>query len=158
MANYDAIDLAFSWDGDFSAAPNGDLLDTSDDHIVSLENEIRDEMKSEFGDWQLHPQRGANISEYRGEPNTREVGLSMRDRAYSRLVAAGLVRPEDLTIRVVPVSISQVMIIIRVHATATPNNRLTVGQPLVVSLLYDTVEDSVFFFQESKTSRDFRSA
>lgn len=154
IGNFDSIDLDFSWDGDFILGNDGDVKDTRDDLLRSFINELHTIARSEFNDWQEHPNLGANMSEFRGEPNTREVGEAMQNRLVSRLVAASLVQPEDVEVRVVPVGRHQVLCVISVSATATSGNRLTIGQPVVVTLVYDSLEDSVFFLEESQTSRN----
>ena len=50
MADYDSIDLDFTWDGDYVVGIDGDLGDTSKDLLQSLENEVRDILKAEFND------------------------------------------------------------------------------------------------------------
>ena len=98
------------------------------------------------------------MSEFRGEPNTANMGAAMQSRMVNRLAGAGIVRAEDIEARVVPVGKHQVLIILSVSATATPGNGLTIGEPVVVTFLYDSLEDSVFFLEESKTTHDFRTA
>ena len=155
IANYDSIDSDWTWDGDFIRGNDGDFKDTSDDYIKSLRNELHSLLRSEFDDWELHPNFATNISEYRGEPNNRPIADAMRDRIKSRIVAAGLVYMEDLDVRIVPVGQSQVLTIIRINATATPANGLIVGEPLTVHFLYDSLEDSVFFLPPSKYEEEY---
>jgi len=154
--NYDTLDLDFSWDGDLVLGSDGDLGDNRDDGIRSLENEIRTVVKSEMGDWQHHPSLGANLSEFRGEPNTREIGKKIEQRVVSSLTNTGIVRLEDLKVRVVPTSVHAILIIITVTAQATPYNRLSQGESIVVSLSYDSLEDSVFFLPPSRTEWEGR--
>lgn len=158
MANYDSVDLDFTWDGDFSVGIDGDFADNKDDLIRSLENEIHTVMRSEFDDWEKHPNLGANLSEFRGEPNSRENGRRMEERIRSRLVAIRLVSDEDVDVRVVPVQIHQVLVMVAVRATSTPNNRLEAGQPVVVQFIYDSLEDSVFYLPPSELARNFSRA
>ncbi len=155
MASYDSIDISFSWDGDFELGKDGDLKDTSDDLIQALLQEIRSIIKSEFGDWKEHVSYAAGLSEYRGEPNTRKVGESIEQRVRSVLVSNNVVRPEDLDVRVVPVHIHQILIMIKIRALATPNNSLVLGQPIVTSLVYDSVEDSIWYVTESQKERNY---
>lgn len=156
MANYDANDLDWSWDGDFYLGEDGDIKTADDDLVRSLENEIQTVLKSEFDDWESHPTLGANLSDFRGEPNTRETGKAIEERVLSRLTSINLVKAEDISVRVTPTSRTQVMIAITIRATPTPNNRLSIGEPIVVVLTYDTLEDSVFFLPTSKLDRDSR--
>lgn len=157
MANYDALDLDWTWDGDILVGDDGDLADNRSDLILSLENEIRTVLRSEFNDWELHPTLGANLSQFRGEPNSRKNGKAIEQRVTSKIISAGIIQPEDITVRVVPVGREQVMISVNIQATSTPGNRLAIGEPLSINLVYDSFEDSVFFLQTSKSERDARS-
>lgn len=157
MATYDSVDAAWSFDGDYQIGHDGDLKDTSSDYLLSVVNEIQTVVKSEFGDWAKDPNVGANLSDFVGEANDRDTGKAIEDRIRSRIVAIGIVRPEDLKIGVLPVSRHEVMISISVNATATSLNNLTPGEPLTVTLVYDTLENNTFFFEESASSRQDRS-
>ena len=158
MANYDSIDLDWTWDGDYVLGDDGDIKDTSYDLLQSLRNELRSVLRSEFSDWELHPNLGANISEFRGEPNTREIGAIMEDRIRSKILSPGIVEPGDIQVKLIPVSSSTVMINILIQAAATPANNLTVGEPLAVTLLYDSLEDSVFFLAGSRAEIEYRGS
>lgn len=156
MGIYDAIDLDFTWDGDFVIGKDGDLGDTSDDQIRSLENEIHNICKSEIGDWEQHPMLGANLSDFQGEPNTRESGKRLQERIHFRLVDAQLVDPADLEVRVIPVHIHQVLVIIKINAVATSENRLISQEPFITQLLYDTTENGIFFMPQNLTAQNAR--
>lgn len=157
MANYDAIDLDFTWDGDVSIGLDGDLADTRDDRLRSLENEIRTVVKSEFGDWQRDPGVGAGINDFRGEPNNRETARLMQDRLISRISSINIVQSEDIEVRIVPVGPHEVMGIIYIVATPTPKNRLRPGDYLIVAFSYDSFEDGIFFLKTDEAERAFRS-
>lgn len=154
MANYDAVDIDWSWDGDHLVGPDGDIADTSDDYSRSLVNEITTVIKSELLEWEKDPTIGADLSDFVGEPNTRENGARLEDRVRTRLVDSGIVVPEDLTVRVIPLSIHRVMISITVLALATVNNDLTVGEPIVVNLVFDTTENGTFVLPISELRKE----
>lgn len=145
MANYDSIDLDWSWDGDFAIDVTGDLKDTSSDFLLSLVNEIATVMKSETLDWEKDVTLGTNLSDFQGQPNTATIGGAIEDRVKAALVNQNIVQPGDITVKVIPVHVNQVLIMIRVAAEATPRNGLTPGEPIKVNLVYDTSENSVFF-------------
>lgn len=153
MANYDSLDLKWTWDGDLLEADDGDLAINDDDMITSLETEIQSILKSETGQWLIHPILGANLSDFRGEPNTRETAQLIEERVVSSLVNQGIVRQEDISVRVVPVGPYQVLITIRVNTVATPGNRLEPGESLTVVFTYDSLEDSVFFLPPNQLER-----
>jgi hypothetical protein len=155
MSSYDAIDLEWTFDGDFAIGKDGDLKDTSYDTIQALIQTIQSIIRSKFKDWKEHPTFATNLQEFRGEPNTREVGKRIEQRVFSALVNHNIVRPEDLTVRVVPIHIHQVGIFIRISALATPQNSLELGEPIVVATIYDSVEDSVFYVPENQLERDY---
>lgn len=156
MANYDSIDLAWNWDGDFVLGNDGDLADTSDDLIRSLENEIATLVKSETADWQKHPTFAIDLSDFLGEANTKESGERIEDRIRLKLISTKLVLSSDLGVRVVPIGPHEILIIIAIEALATPGNRLVFGESVVVKLLYDTIEDGIFFLPIDQTERRSR--
>jgi hypothetical protein len=145
MGIYDSVDSYWSWDGDYAIGPDGDLKDTSDDFLSSLEQEIATVVKSEVGDWQLNPLIGATLTDFLGEPNTRENGKLIEDRVRFKIIDAGIVAPEDLSVRVVPTGIHTLMIMINVMTVATTDNRLEVGSAVSVNIIYDTMENGLFF-------------
>lgn len=157
MALYDSIDLDFTWDGDYQIGESGDIKDTSSDLILSLKNELHTIVKSESNDWELHPNLGVNASDFRGEGNTREMGKAMEDRYRLKLIAAGIVKPEDIQVKVIPVGKHQVMVTLYVKVLATAGNGLAIGEPLAITLLYDSLEDSIFFLEESRNLRNSRT-
>jgi hypothetical protein len=154
MANYDNIDFSWSWSGDYEIDGSGDLKDTSFDYIQSLKNEIMTIVKSEVGDWKASPNYAATLSDYVGEPNTRENGKSIEERITSALTSNSVVNRGDLQVRVVPVNIHQVMVMIRVQAQSTAQNSLVVGEPISVNLVYDSNENNIFFMPSNLVERE----
>jgi len=146
--------LTFTYDGDYTVGKDGDLGDTSADLIQSKIQEIQSIIKSEVGDWKAHPSFATTLSDYRGEPNTRETGKAMEQRVKSSLISNNVVRPEDLDVRVTPIGIHEVAIFIRVNAMATNRNSLELGQPVVVAVVYNSVEDSVWFKPQDQRERE----
>lgn len=156
MGKYDSYDLDWTWDGDLALGDDGDLKDTSDDAITSLLNEIRTIIRSELGDWQMHGLLGSNLSDFLGEPNTQETALAIEERISSSLITFGTIDAKDITVRVIPVQRHMVMVIITISAEATQYNSLTAGEPVKVTLTYDTLEDTVFFLEGSELIRQGR--
>lgn len=153
--NYDATDLSFGFDGDFTIGQDGDLGDTSSDAIIALRQEVQSIVKSEFGDWKAHPTFAANLSEYIGEPNTRTIGKAIEERVKSSIISHGVVKAEDLDVRVLPVHIHQMLILIKIMAMATPDNSLVLGQPIVTALIYDSVESSIWHVNENLIEKNY---
>lgn len=154
MGFYDDIDLDFSWQGDFLIGSDGDLKDTSDDYLLALVNDIRDITKSELGDWYKDPQFACSLSEFQGMKNTRETGKALENRVKSRIIALNLVKSEDLIVKVTPVHINQVMILITILATSTPENKLEIGEPIKLSFVYDSTENGIYFMPPNIYSND----
>jgi len=151
MGLYDSNDIFWTWDGDFATGPDGDLKDTSDDPLLSLRQEIMTVVKSEIGDWELDPSMGATLSDFLGEPNNRENGEAIENRIRTKLVETNLVQREDLSVRVTPTAPHQVMIMINVIVTASTANQLNTSNSVSVNLLYDTMENNLFFFPPVKS-------
>jgi hypothetical protein len=159
MPIYDSIDLSWTWDGDYILGQDGDLKgsDEGGDLLESLLTEIHTVLRSEFDDWQHDPNVGANLSDFRGEPNSRETADLIKQRIKGRLAAARILQSEDIVVQTIPTGRHELLIVISLNVTSTPENNLEPGEPLVVTLVYDTLEDSVFFLDESQASRQARS-
>lgn len=146
---YDAIDLRFGWNGDYSVSPDGDLEDTSTNTLQSLIDQIHDICASALKDWEIYPARGAGLDDFHGEPNTRSTGTRIHDRLRIAIVSAGLVAENDLSIRVAPIHINKVLILISIDAVPTEANGLVAGEELVISLVFDSVEQETFFLDKT---------
>ncbi len=144
-ANYDIIDLTYTWNGDYKIGHDGDLEDTSEDQIQSLIQEICDIVRSSIGDWEEHPNRAASLDDFIGEPNNRDTADAISARIKTALISNDLVRANDVSVRVIPVGIHQVMIVVSVSVLATQNNSIIAGGQAIVSLLFDSIEKSVHF-------------
>jgi len=144
MSLYDSIDLFWTWDGDMATGSDGDIKDTSEDYLLSFRQEIATVVKSETGDWESDPILGATLSDFLGEPNSRENGEAIESRIAIKLVEAGVVQREDIDVKVTPVSVHQVMIMINVIVVGTTANKMT-ANTVSVNLLYDTMENNLFF-------------
>jgi len=155
VALYDAIDCEWTYDGDFAVGKDGDLKDTSYDLIQSKIQEIQSLVKSEVNDWKANPAFAATLSDFRGEPNTREIAKLIEQRVSSALISNNVVRPEDLGVRVVPTGIHEINILIRVSAMASNRNSLELGEPIVVSVVYNSVEDGIWFVKQDQRERNY---
>lgn len=153
MANYDSIDLDWSWDGDFGIDVTGDVLDTSSNFLRSIVNEVQTVIKSESLDWEKDVTLGSDLSDFQGEPNTADTGQAIQDRIKAALVNQGIVQSGDLTVKVVPVHNNQVMIMIRINAEPSTRNGLGLGEQVKVDLVYDTLESGVFFLLDDNNKK-----
>jgi len=154
MALLDSIDLNWTRDGDFSLGEDGDVKDTSEDYLLSLENQIRDLVKSSQGDWESDFQFGCDLDDFVGEPNIERTSLAIERRITSKILATQLVPERDLLVKVVPVHQTQVAVFVKVSCNSTPNNRLKFGESIVVSAVYDTMEKGLFFELENNTNKE----
>jgi hypothetical protein len=140
--NYDSIDLDWTWSGDFTLDDDGDLKDTSEDLLLSLVNEITTIVKSSVGDWAEEINIGADLDDYVGEPNTSATAKSILARLESAL--AIIVSPNDINVRVTPVHIHKVLIMITVQVKSTPENKVSPGDVISLSFIYDYFEKGIF--------------
>lgn len=154
MGNYDSIDFAWTWDGDYSVDESGDIGSTESDLIISVTNEVQNVMKSESFDWEKDISIGANLSDFRGEPNSRKTGTAIEKRVKSKISEIGIVQTHDINVRVVPVHANRVLIMIRIAAESTPSNSLLPGEPIKIDLIYDTLERSTFFLLDNVLERN----
>jgi hypothetical protein len=132
------------------------LKDTRTDPLQSLKTEIATIAKSELGDWESDPLVGASLIDFKGEPNTRVTGDAIRNRLYTKIVNSGLVKPEDLLVKVTPIHINQVMINVSVKASPTTANGLQPGDNVTVSMVYDSSEHDIFFLVPNLKERAAR--
>jgi len=148
-AVYDDLDIAFGWSGDLELGDDADIKHTSDDGLQSILDQIHSVCASMFEDWEVYPNRGAGYDDFIGEANTRYLGDRIHDRTRLALTGAGIVAAEDLQVRVVPVHIHKVLILIRIDAIATPYNQLAEGEHLQTALVFDSLEQQVFFLDQT---------
>lgn len=146
---YDQRDVRFGWNGDFMLSHDGDLDSNTDDALISLLDQIHLVCASSLGDWAIYPNRGADLDDFVGEPNTRTTGSKIADRVRVSLISAGLVNDKDLQVRVFPVHIHKVLIIIKVDVIPTPYNNLSNGEKLQTAIAFDTVEQEIFFLDKT---------
>jgi hypothetical protein len=84
-----------------------------------------------------------------GEPNNRATASEVHDRLRIAITSMGFVAESDLDIKVVPISIHKQMVIIRVNAVPSAWNSLSNGELLVTSFLFDTIEQTVTYFERT---------
>jgi len=147
-SNYDNTDLYWSWNGDYAFAA-GDLKDTSTDALRSLMQDIHTVCASSMRDWENYPGLGATIDDFLGEPNNASTAARVSDRLKISLVAAGVANSNDLHIKIVPVHMNKVLIVIGIDAIATAFNTLSPDDKLVVTFVFDSVEQQMTFLDQT---------
>lgn len=161
------VDWRFTKDGDIELGSpktneNGELLyvtvdgvETTDEtlgvlirdipHHVSHNSEkqvIINRLKTEGDEWYHHQQIGPNLSELKGEPNTRETGQRGVDLITECLTKDGFLSAEDVNVRATPVDLQTILFYITVtrrYATI----KLALGYELTHGILteYEVGED-----------------
>lgn len=144
MGNYDAVDLSFSWNGDYLIGEDGDLEDTSYDTIQSLIELQHDIAASSFKDWKIRPNWASNLDDFIGEPNIRSTAEAIHDRYKLALISSGIATEEDLQVKVIPVDVHRVLILTKIRAASSPTNSLN-DQVLVTQLVFDFLEQGISF-------------
>lgn len=148
-SNYDDLDVRFHWNGDFGLDDNGDLEINASDGLLSLRDQIHLICASMAEDWEFYPNKGASLDDYVGEPNNRSTGDQIRERIRISLVSSRIVSDEDLEVRVIPVHIYKILVVIRINVVATIFNNLAQGDLFQTALVFDTLEQSVFFLDKT---------
>ena len=146
---YDAIDIKWTWNGDYSIGRDGDLEDTSNDILLSLIQDLHNICASALKDWELYPNLGAGLDDFIGEPNVRSRADLIHDRIRLALTGANVVREADLRVKVVPVHRHKIMIILMIEVIPTPLNRLSsVNNKLRTAFVFDFVEQGMLFWDK----------
>jgi len=144
---YDAIDLFYSWNGDYTIGQDGDLKDTSYDGLRSLKQEIHTICASALNDWAEYPGYAAGLDDFVGRPNIPSTAAAIEDRVRIALTANLVVLEEDLSVKVIPVHRQEVLIVIKVHVIPTTANNLVVDT-VSTALVFDFVEQGITFLEK----------
>lgn len=147
-SNLDNLDVWWNWDGDYEVGLDHDLKDTIADGLQSLIQEIQTVVKSESQDWELWPNLGANLDDFVGRPNNKITAEAIHDRIKMSIVSLGLVPENDLSVRIVPVHMNEVLIIINIAALPSPYNTLS-ELGMTITFVYDYMEKGIFFLSKT---------
>lgn len=139
---YDNNDLTWTSRGDYIIGHDGDLLDSLSDPLRSLFQEARTRIMSNIGDWKMHLNLGASISDYVGEPNTKVTAEAIKTRMISSLTRDGFVNSQDIKIKYAPVDIDRIMFRINLNVAPTAIN--AGSNTLRINALYNYTENNVF--------------
>lgn len=141
--DYDNVDFYWTFDGDFLVGPGGDIHDTSDDPLRSLVQEVKTRLMSDQQDWGLFPRVGAGLSALVGQPNTKETAEDGKAKIISALSRDGLVSPDDLSVKYLPVSRDTIMYRLTIAVASTAFNYKT--QYVQIKLLYSYTDNNIHF-------------
>jgi len=139
MANYDAIEVRMTWDGDFMIGGD-DLLTSKEDQIVWLVDYCQKLMKSTLGDWRDNPRFGASLGDFVGESNTRKTSVEIKERIINAFRRDGTIAQEDLEVIMFPIGNKSIVIALVIDCDATLNNSLNPNEPLKMAFIYDYAE------------------
>ena len=111
-------DIMMTLDGDLVLSSNGDLLLTSG--FDWLAREVNKIVRTVNPEWQAHPQIGANIEQFGGRENSREVGLQIQRQLKAALDRSDILEAgQSFSVRVVPTDLYSVGVVISVSGTET---------------------------------------
>lgn len=143
--NYDAIDIEYTYCGDYEISSDGDFEDTASDQIQSLVQEIQTVCNSTIGDWEENPNYAASLNDYVGEPNNRDTARNLVDRIKTTLIGNNILRADDISINIIPINRYKVFILVQATVAATQNNSVLPNGRVVISIVYDYTEQGVSF-------------
>lgn len=84
---------------------------------------IRNRVTAMAGDWKLYPQMEADIPKHIGSRNTKETGDEIKDDVFRALTYDGFLSPEDLEVKVLPISIHTMAMRIKTTILVENTNR-----------------------------------
>jgi len=141
--NYDRTDLVWTSRGDYVIGHDGDLMDSEQDPLRSLVQEIKTRVGGDQGDWSVFPQIGANISDFVGEPNTKVTAEGMSTRINAALARNGFINTKDIKIKYIPVDREKILLRVSIKVAPTIANANT--ELLTLHGLYNYKENQVSF-------------
>lgn len=107
-------DLEFSDDGDLLVDETGDLKQADAPRAVVQDVQFR--VQNNYGDFEPNPLLAADLQRYRGWPNNRQTGDSIKESVYYSMIRDGRFARGDLFVDVVPYSKRAVAIFVFIMA------------------------------------------
>ena len=147
---YNTFDLAITDDGDLILETETDdlgnpilfdeqtmadfkLSSVTFADIPTLKQNIMTRIKTLNPEMEFDPEIGADLSTFIGLPNDRESGRLIEEAIISVLTFDGMIAPEDLSVRAVPVDLTEMLIRIEVRVTSGQ-------QALILNIPFSTVK------------------
>ena len=103
------VDFGWTSQGDLELF-NGDIADTVNTVGKAFIQEVGDRIRSSQGEWTMYPTRGADIDQFIGEINDREVRDGISDSIKFALTKDSFLTRNDFTILVARVATTEVAI------------------------------------------------
>jgi len=107
-------DLEFSDEGDLLIDGTGDLKYADAPRTVVQDVQFR--TQNNYGDFEPDPLLAADLGRYRGYPNNRQTGDSIKEAVYYSLIRDGRFQRGDVFVDVVPYSKRAVAIFVFIMA------------------------------------------
>ena len=142
MTFYDGIDLLWTDDGDFCLGRNNDMADTSHDPLLAVAQDVYDRCKSDKGDYSELANIGASLSDFVGEPNTRDNAKLIEKRTFNAMKVGGPISPSDISLRSFPISKHTLGMVVTLAVQPTQWNKKS--QFIRMHLLYSYSENNVY--------------
>ena len=139
---YDGTDFFWSWRGDYAIDADGDIASTEYDPLRAVVQDIRDILSTNAGDWKLYFNRGASLSDFVGELNSKITAENIKTRIVGALTKTGTVSFSDIKVKYIPIDNDKLMIRINLSVTSTAEN--FGSENLKVDFVYSYSENNVF--------------
>lgn len=143
MRVYDRTDLAWSSRGDLIIGHNKDIMDTYEDPLRSLYQEVQTRVQSEVNDWRQYPDIAAQLSDFVGEPNTKATAEAIKTRIISSITRNGLVQNSDVSVKYMPIDVDKIMFRVTIKTSPTARNGGT--EYLNINFTYDYNNNHAYF-------------
>ena len=123
MAQYNEIDILIDASGDL-------VLDSSKNFKFAnsretLQQDIMFRARTEFNDFEPHPEIGADLQSLVGEPNTRENAAMGEKKLFTSLTKDGRMVPQDLRVKAVPLDMYRIAMYTFVNSSNEDVNVVT---------------------------------
>ncbi len=134
MGFYNEIDIAVTPSGDLNIGSDGDFSLTSASGV--LKQDITFRLRTNFNEFEPHPDIGADLDELIGEPNTRNIAKYGESKIIHSLTHDAMVRNMDLYVRAVPISLEKIVYYVFVN---DGTEQLNVTPDVIFDMINGTV-------------------
>ena len=115
-SRFKEIDLYYTEGGDFFLdTDTNDLADTKNDLYRTFIQRLDTRMNSGKGDWKLQPTLGVGLTDFLGKKSTQALARAMQDKIYSELLLDNLLRPNEFSVQVLPITPVKLAIVVFVR-------------------------------------------
>lgn len=87
-----------------------------------LKNVIKFRVQTDIKDWMHDPDFVADLGRFIGESNNEEIGSQIETRVRHCILRDRIVDPVDLSVNVVPISPTEVVLLVQIANIATEDN------------------------------------